>query len=307
MTAPSTGSRGRPSAGGINLRMRVARGFRRATPRLKVGVALMIVLVLVAVSEPFINEMRLGGRSPTDLALFDRGQSMSLRHPLGTDGFGRDMLSLLLVGLRFSLFVGLLSGALATGVAVFVALFGGYSGGRTDGALTLVTTATLIVPVLPILMAVAAFARLDLTLMAVVLAFFSWPLAARIIRVQVLSLRERPYVQFARLSGFGRMRIIFAEILPNLAPFVFVGFAYAVIQNIFAETGLRLVGLGPGEVVSLGSLLNNAMAVGALARGEYPMVLAPVSTLVLIFVALSLISVGLEERFNPRLKGVTGA
>jgi len=278
----------------------------RASPRLKLGLTLLLLLLALSFLEPIITHLRLEGRGPTELGTFPRLASASLQNPLGTDVFGRDLLALLMIGLRFSLMVGLIAGGLATAVAVFVALLGGYSGGRIDYLLNTVTNAILVTPSLPILMAVAAFVPIDLVLLALVLAFFSWPLGARIIRAQVLSLRERPYVEFARVSGFGRFGIMFGEILPNLVPFIIVGFSYAVIGNILAETGLRLIGLGPGDVISLGLLLNWAMTFGALAQGRYLMVLGPTVCLLLIFIALSLINVGIEERFNPRLKGVTG-
>jgi peptide/nickel transport system permease protein len=278
----------------------------RASPRLKLGLALFVLIVAVAFFESIITDLRLGGIGATDLGTFPRLAPPSLQNPLGTDVFGRDLLALLMLGLRFSLLVGLIAGGLATAVAVLVALLGGYSGGTVDQLLNMLTNAILVTPSLPVLMAVAAFARIDLFLLALVLAFFSWPWSARIIRAQVLSLRERPYVEFARVSGFGRLGIMFGEILPNLVPFIVVGFAYAVIGNILLETGLRLIGLGPGDVISLGLLLNWAMTFGALAQGRFLMVLGPTVCLLLIFVALSLINVGIEERFNPRLKGITG-
>lgn len=278
----------------------------RASPRLKLGVALFLLIAALALLEPVITNLRLGGTGATELGTFARLAPPTLENPLGTDVFGRDMLALLMLGLRFSLMVGLIAGGLATVLAVLVALLGGYSGGKVDQLLSMLTNAILVTPSLPILMAVAAFAPIDLFLLALVLAFFSWPWSARIIRAQVLSLRERPYVDFARVSGFGRFGIMFGEILPNLVPFIVVGFAYAVIGNILAETGLRLIGLGPGDVISLGLLLNWAMTFGALAQGRFLMVLGPTVCLLLIFIALSLINVGIEERFNPRLKGVTG-
>ena len=278
----------------------------RASPRLKLGIAILLLLLALALLEPVITHLRLGGTGATELGSYPRLAPASLTNPLGTDVFGRDLLALLMIGLRFSLLVGLIAGGLATAVAVFVALLGGYSAGRVDQLLTMFTNAILVTPSLPVLMAVAAFAPIDLLLLALVLAFFSWPWPARILRAQVLSLRERPYVEFARVSGFGRFQIMFGEILPNLVPFIIVGFAYAVIGIILAETGLRLIGLGPGDVISLGLLLNWAMTFGALAQGRFLMVLPPIICLILIFVALSLINVGIEERFNPRLKGVTG-
>ena len=281
-------------------------GLWTTPAKFRIGLALILLLAVIALLEPVINDIRLDGRSPTSLGAFPRLAQPSLAHPLGTDVFGRDLLALQLVGLKYSLLVGFVAGLLATAVGVTVALVGGYIGARIDDALNMLTNAVIVTPALPVLMAVAAFAELDMVLLAFVLAFFSWPWPARVIRAQVLSLKERPFVEFAQVSGYGRIQIMFTEILPNLVPFIVVGFSFAVIGNIMAETGLRIIGLGPGDLVTLGLLLNWAMNVAALAQGLYAMVLGPTAALVLIFIALSLINVGIEERFNPRLKGVTG-
>lgn len=285
---------------------RLRHGWQRQSPRLKSGFAILVVLVLIAVFALQFTEWRLGVQDPTRMGLFDPAAALSLDHPLGTDTVGRDKLALLMIGVRFSLQIGVVAALLATGFALVVSLFGGYLGGMVDDALGLVTMAVLVAPALPVLMAVAAFVDVGMWTLAFALAFFMWPLPARVIRAQVLSLRERPHIEFARVSGFGPVKIMFSEILPSLVPFVAVGFSYAVIGAIMGETGLRVIGLGPGDVVSLGQLLNLAISSGALARGDYLAVVLPSVFLVAVFAGLNLINVGLEERFNPRLKGVTG-
>jgi peptide/nickel transport system permease protein len=99
---------------------------------------------------------------------------------------------------------------------------------------------------------------------------------------------------------------MFLEILPNIAPFIIMGFANTIIGAIFAETGIRLLGLGPGEIPSLGLMINWALRFGAMSSGHYNLLLAPVGILILLFVSLNLINIGLEETFNPRLKKITG-
>jgi len=273
---------------------------------LKAGLTILLIIVFLASFEPIINNYRLGGRKSTELGLFKKLLPPSYEHPLGTDHFGRDILALQLTGLKYSLMIGVTAGGIATLIAVVVATIAGYIGGKVDAVLNSATNAVLVIPSLPILMAIAAYVRMDLQLMSFTLAIFSWPWAARTIRAQILSLKERSYVELAKVTGLNEFEIMFTEILPNLVPFIGVGLSNAMIGAILAETGLRVIGLGPGEIPSLGLLLNWAMGFGALAQGYYQMVLAPAIFLILIFVSLNLINVGLEEMFNPRLKKITG-
>jgi len=272
----------------------------------RVGFGLLVVILLLAVFESVINDFRLGGHKSTEFGAFDQLLPYSLEHPLGTDHFGRDTLALQITGLKFSLMIGLTAGGMATLVAVVVAVAAGYLGGKVDAFLNSMTNAVLVTPTLPILIAMAAYMRMNLQLISLTLAIFSWPWAARTIRAQILSLKERGYVELAEMTGLNKFEIMFTEILPNLLPFIGVGFSYATIGAILAETGLRVIGLGPAELPSLGLLLNWAITFGALAQGYYELVLAPATFLILIFMSFNLINVGVEEIFNPRLKKITG-
>ena len=278
----------------------------RGSFKLKVGLTIFSLVAGVGILEPVINNYRLNGHSSISLGTYERLLPISIQHPLGTDYFGRDMLALVFTGLRYSLMIGFLAGGVATLIAVTIATIAGYKGGKLDAVLNSVTNATLVIPALPILMAITFYVRINLTLLAITLAIFSWPWATRTIRAQILSMKERPYVDLAKVSGLRDFEIMFKEILPNLLPFIGVGFSYSVIGTILAETALRMIGLGPGEIPSLGLLLNWSMTFGAIAQGYLHFVLAPMFLLMLIFVSLNLINIGLEEAFNPRLKKITG-
>jgi len=273
---------------------------------LKAGLGTLIVLVLLGLFEPLINSYRLSGRGSTEFGLYEKHLPYSYEHPLGTDNFGRDILALQLTGLKHSLLIGVTAGGIATIIAVVVATMAGYLGGKADALLNSAANAVLVIPSLPILIAVSAYVRMNLQMMSLTLAIFSWPWAARTIRAQILSLKERGYVELAQMTGLNQFEIMFTEILPNLIPFIGVGFSWAIIGAILTETGLRMVGLGPGEIPSIGLLLNWAIGYGALSQRYYQMVLAPAALLVLIFVSLNLVNTGMEEIFNPRLKKITG-
>ena len=291
---------------GTNFLVRSSRIFKRSL-KLRIGIILFTVLVISVILEPAINNYRLGGHESTEIGVYDALLPFAFEHPLGTDHYGRDVFALLLTGLKYSLFIGLMAGGLATLIAVSLALMAGYKGGRLETLVTTFTNAVLIIPLWPILaIAVLFVERADLVLIIVILAFFSWPWACRQITPQIASLKERPYIELAKVSGLRDLEIMFKEILPNFLPYVIVGFSYAVAGAIMAETALRLVGLGPGAIPSLGLLINWAMYTGALAQQHYVIVLSPILLLVLIFVSLNFINIGLDEVYNPRLKKITG-
>ena len=273
--------------------------------RLRVGSILFAMLAGLALFEHPINNYRIG-RDPTSYGSYSLLLPMSFEHPLGTDHFGRDVLALQLLGLKYSLLIGVIAGGMATLIGVAVAVTAGYMGGKWDLTLNSLVNTLLVLPLLPIAMVLVAYVKVDLILLSLFLAIFSWPWTARAVRAQILTLKERPFVELAKVSGLNSYEIMFMEILPNLIPYIGAGFAGSVVGTILAETGLRLVGLGPGNLPSLGFLLYWAMSWGFIAQRRYQMVAPPILLLVLTFVSLNLINSGLEEIFNPRLKKVTG-
>jgi peptide/nickel transport system permease protein len=283
-----------------------AHAWRRSA-YFRVGVSLLSVLVLVAVLQPWINQLLLGEVDPITMGSFAAYIDPSGEHPLGTDRWGRDWLALLVVGLRYSLLIAVLAGSVATGIGIVIGFVAGYKGGRIDGVLRTVTDMVLVIPSLPLLVTLAAYLpRVNITVMALLLAAFSWPFTTRTIRSQVLTLKERPYIDLAKTAGMRDHEIIFAEILPNLLPYLGVSLAISMGAAMLAEIGLQLIGLGPGNINTLGLMINWTIRWGALGLGKWQMVFAPVLCLVLIFVALNLVNIGLEQAFNPRLRAVTG-
>jgi peptide/nickel transport system permease protein len=273
-----------------------------------IGLALLGTLILIALLQPVLNRLLIGDINPVSMGTYQAYEDPSLTHPLGTDRWGRDWLALLILALRYSLIIGALAGIAATFIAVIMGFVAGYKGGRTDGAMRTFTDMVLVIPSWPILVTMAAYIKgLSIPVMALLLALFSWAFGMRTIRSQVLSLRAQPYVELAKVSNLKDREIIFQELIPNLLPYIGVAFAATTVGAILAETGLELIGLGPGgNVITLGLMVNFALRWGALALGKVELVFAPVIVLILIFVSINLINIGLEEVFNPRLKRVTG-
>jgi peptide/nickel transport system permease protein len=279
----------------------------RESPILVVGITIFGLLVLVAIFEPAINDAMLHGVKSTTLGSYDVHMPSSREHPFGTDERGRDVLALQFTGLRNSLAVGLVAGAMSLAISVILATVAGYLGGRTEAVIMAITNSWLIIPSWPVIaMIVLYIPKVSLFFLALVLALFGWPWAARVMRAQIASLKSRPYVDLAKMNGFGSVSIMLREVLPNFLPYIVLSFSYAVAGNIMAETALRLVGLGPHTVVSLGELINFALFAGTMAQGYFLIALSPIVLLVLIFASLNFINLGLEEVYNPRLKKITG-
>jgi peptide/nickel transport system permease protein len=280
----------------------------RGNHRLITGLVLLGLLVLVALLQPVLDDFTIGDRDPVVIGAFDRYLPPSREHPLGTDRLGRDALALVLMGLRLSLAVGALAGLIATAAGIVIGFAAAYKGGIVDSILRSVTDMILVIPTLPLLITLSAYIKvLTIPGMALLLAVFSWAWSARAIRSQVLSLKERPYIELAKISGLNDFEIMFKEIMPNLLPYLGVGLANSTMGAIVAETGMRLIGLGPARQVTLGLIVNWAMGWGVLAMGKWHLMFPAILCLILIFISLNFINMGLEEIYNPRLKGITGA
>ena len=275
---------------------------------LGVGIGILLFLILIALLQPLINQALIGNVNPVSMGSFTPYEDPSPQHWLGTDRWGRDWLAQLVLGLRYSLVIGALSGGVATFIAILIGFVAGYKGGAWDGSLRTFTDMILVIPSWPILVTLAAYIQgLSIPVMALLLAAFSWPFGMRTIRAQVLSLRAQPYVDLAIVSNLKDLEIIFQELMPNLLPFLGVALASTTVGAIFAETGLELIGLGPGgDIITLGLMVNFSLSWGALALGKVELIFPPVICLILIFVSLNLINMGLEQVFNPRLKRITG-
>ncbi len=276
----------------------------RESGKFKLGTILTLILIVIAaIHEPLID-WRIGADvDPLQVGTYPIFLDPSSEHWLGTDRFGRDVLALVLVGLPVSLSVAFIAGLLSTVIGVIVGFFAGYKGGKADAALRTITDMFLVIPTLPLIIILAAYTRnLGLIQLSLLLAAFSWPFAARVIRSQVMSLRERPYVELSKMTNLSDREIIFGDIFPNMAPYVAIGFATASVGAAFALVGLTVIGLGPSNMMDLGTLISLALGWGVLSLGKEAIFVAPVVLLIILFFGLALMSQGMEEFYNPRLQ-----
>jgi peptide/nickel transport system permease protein len=162
----------------------------------------------------------------------------------------------------------------------------------------------IIIPGLAVLVVIASYVtQLEVANMALIMALFAWPLPTRLIRSQVLSMRERGYIQMAQLSGASTLDIMFKEMMPNLLPYLAASLTGNVAGVILAATGVETLGLGPTRIPTLGMTINNALGSSAILRGMWWWWGPPIVMLIIIFVALFLMTIGLDEIANPRLRG----
>jgi peptide/nickel transport system permease protein len=214
------------------------------------------------------------------------------------------MFAVMVIGIPNTCRIGLVAGAVGVAIGTLIGLFAGYYKGLADSVFSSLADVMLVIPALAILITVSAYVRVvTVELMAVIVGLLAWPMPARVIRSQTLSLRERLFVQVAKLSGENDFEIITLRILPNLTAYLAASFVGAVSGGILASVGLEVLGLGPQDIPTIGRTLFYAFKYTALFRGMWWWWCPPIVTLAIIFTGLFMMSVSLDKYANPRLKG----
>jgi peptide/nickel transport system permease protein len=213
------------------------------------------------------------------------------------------MLALIIVGAPNSFMVGVVAAAVGMTVGTLLGFTAGFVGGRTDDVIRLISDVTITIPALMVLIVIQSLLRqVELTTMALLIALFAWPSPTRLIRAQVLTMRESGYVQMAKLSGASTFSIMFREIMPNLIPYLFASFIGNATGAILAAVGLETLGLGPQRVPTLGGTIYDAISAAAILRNMWWWWGLPTLLLAFMFIGLLLINLGFDEIANPRLR-----
>jgi peptide/nickel transport system permease protein len=230
----------------------------------------------------------------------------SWEHPLGMDHQGRDVFSQVVNGGRDILTTALLTALISTAIGISLGALSAVAGGAIDGFLVMFSDIFLAVPRFPLLVVLAGLIQVgSMAVLALILALLSWPGLYRAVRAQVLSLRERDYVEAAVLLDLGTSHIIFREILPNMMSYIAISFAFTMTGSIYAQTGLVFLGLVPFSSSNWGVMISIAWTRGAIFYKEAAMyILAPVFTIALFQLAMVWMTRSLEEVFNPRLRSM---
>ena len=268
----------------------------RRSPLTVAGLVLIAILALIALTAPLIAPA-----DPLKQVLSTRLKPPSAANWLGTDQLGRDVLSRMIYGSRISLLIGIVVVGLAASVGTLVGLAAGYFGGWVDEALMRLTDVFFAFPALILAMAISGALGPSLTNAMIAIAIVSWPVYARLVRAQVLSLREREYVEAARSLGAPAERIVWGHILPNTLAPLLVQASFDMGGAILSAAGLSFIGFGTqpptaewGVMISEG---RNYIATHSWLS------LVPGLAILLTGAAFNLIGDGLRDALDPRLRG----
>ncbi len=264
-----------------------------------VGLVILAVFVLVALGAPLLAD---GEGLRVTKATGGVLESPSGEYWLGTDESGRSVLTMLIWGTRISLLVGLMATAISMLIGTVIGLVSGFFEGWTARLLYRLTEWFLVIPFLPLAIILAVVLGRSLLNIAIVIGVTSWPATALLIRSQTLTIKDRPYLERARLLGAGRWHQMTRHGLPNVTPMIFANTTLTVAVAILSETTLSFLGLGDPSRVSWGSMLEAAFGVGAMTTGSWWFIVPPGICVVLVVLAFTLIGQALEEVFNPRLR-----
>jgi peptide/nickel transport system permease protein len=271
------------------------RAFLR-NPVAVAGVALLAAMLVLALFAPWLYP-----GDPLDMVappLLWPGQDMA--YPLGSDSLGRDVMAGIAHGARISLAVGVVAAALSLCIGVGVGATAGYFGGRVDDVLVRVTELFQTMPSFLFVIVVVAIGQPSVAVIVTAIGLASWPVIARLVRAEFRALRETEFVLAAHSQGYGHLRIIFQEMLPNALPPVIVTTSVLVASAILIESALSFLGMGDPNAVSWGSMIGQGRE---LLRTAWFLTALPGAAIVLTVLALNLVGDGLNDALNPRLRG----
>ncbi|HEY5861342.1 MAG TPA: ABC transporter permease [Actinomycetota bacterium] len=227
----------------------------------------------------------------------------SLAYPLGTDNFGRSVLSLVIVGARISLLVGFTAalGTMLIGAAVGISA--GYFGGtKIDTALNAFTNWFLVLPWIALAIALTAVIGPTLVNVIVVIAITSWASTARVVRSQSLSIKERPFLERSRALGAGHWHLLSHHMLPNVFPILFSSAVLMVALAILSETTLSILGLGPAGAITWGQTIKASFTAGAMSAGWWWWLIPPGLAIMMVTLSFTMVGFALDEVLSPRLR-----
>lgn len=285
-----------PESTGVFGRLVRAGGDTRISPMLVGGAALFLAIILFGVVGPIFVPQSL-----SQVGAVDPNIAPGAAHLLGSDGQGRDVLAAMIYSTPETVKTGLIAGFIGVGIGIVLALLAGFFGGPVDTVIRAVADSILTIPGIAILIVVANhLTQLSAISLGIAIAGLSWMVPTRLMRAQVLSVRERTYIAVARMGGESELEIAFREVMPNILPFAAASLVWAVSSAVLASVGLAALGLGTGDT-SLGSAIYWMMTYSAVLRGEWWWFGPPMVIIVLLFLSLLMISLGLDRFVNPRL------
>jgi peptide/nickel transport system permease protein len=282
---------------------RAVRDYRRSVPGM-IGLGILVAAIAMALAAPLLaDEAGLRAINTTQNPTF---ASPSEFAPLGTDSLGRDSLTQFIWGSRTSLLVGLAATLIAVVIGSVVGIAAGFFGGWFGGALMRLTEWFLVIPFLPLAIVLAAILGPSVENLILVIGITSWPFPARLIRAQVLTLKERDYVDRSRALGATNRHLMFRHILPSVSPLILATATLTVPIAILSEATLSFLGLGDPLNPSWGKMLDDAFETGAVTSEAWWTFGPPGVGILLVALAFTLCGTALEEILDPRLRDGQG-
>jgi len=269
----------------------------------KIGLTLMIIFALMALASfftPVLGPMYdpMTGVDPE----ISHATGPSLRHWLGTDFIGRDIFTQLLEGAKIAFMVGLSAAFISIVLGTMVGMLAGYMGNVVDTLLMRLADMIMVMPSLLILLLLSAlFGQLNIWLIVLLIALLRWPGVSRVIRAQTLTLKERPFIDAAKVAGASHLRIIFRHIMPNVLPLSFLYMTFRVTSAILVEAALAFLGFGDPSQVSWGMMLQWVWKTGHMFQAPY-WLLPPGICISLLTLSFYMLGRAMDEVLDPRLR-----
>lgn len=274
----------------------LARGIWKS-PKGKIGLVIIVAVALVAILADYVAPF-----NPYDIDSRDRRQlPPSREHLLGTDGSGIDLLSAVIHGARVSLTVGLSTAILICVVGALLGVASGYLGGLVDTLTMRFADILFTIPSLPLMIILAAYLGTSFWNIIMIFVLLGWAGLARLVRAQVLSLRERPYVEAAIVAGAKPWRVMVYHVLPGVSSLIIINGVLMAAGLMLAEAGLSFLGFGDPRAISWGKLLAQAQEGSAMPRGSWWWVVFPGVALFITALGFMLVGLAMEEAMNPYL------
>ncbi len=264
-----------------------------------IGLIIILLFFFIAVFAPLLGTVNPGLSGEFEHIL----EPPSLRFWLGTDDLARDVWSQTLYGARVSLAIGLTAAAITIISGTLVGLIAGFFGGLIEEILMRIVDFFMMLPELPLMIVLAAVLGPGLWNIILVVSLVSWPTTARVVRSQVLSLKERPFVEAAVSIGAGNTTVMFAEILPNVLPLMFAQAVTMVTEAVYAEAVLSFLGLGDPDTISWGGMLHSAFESGVISQAFW-WVIPPIICIVGLIVSFSFLGTAIGDILKPGYREV---
>jgi peptide/nickel transport system permease protein len=274
-------------------------GYLRRNPTLVVGLGfLLVIAVFILVGHLTVDLTTAAPLSVRPL------QPPSWDLPFGTDKEGRNLYAVMVAGTPMTIQIGVMAGVIGVAIGTTLALFAAFYGGWIDTVIRGIVDIGLTIPglVVLVILAMNIHGGMSITQMGLVVAILAWLFPARTIRAQVLTIKERGYIQIARLSGTSGMGIIFKELLPNLLPYIAASLVGSISAGVLASVGLEVLGLGSFDNPTIGMTLYWVIYYAAIINNWWWWWIPPIVVIALLFVGLFLVTVGMDEIANPRVR-----